>query len=161
MASSGFAQQANFEDQNGSFRLGLFWPNLEYETPIHPKMTFHSETGFAFNVGHDGMDWVFQYGLFAKIGPRYYYNLEKRLEENKSIRDFSGNYFSFVSMAYLNEPFDNNPESNQFVFGPTWGLQRNLGKNWYFNFEVGPGISLSESKTKLVPIIGLDIGIKF
>lgn len=160
--SSSFAQQANLNEQESLFKFGFFGPNIEYETSINTNMTLQSETGLSVGFGYGGnaIGWIFNYGLYAKVSPRLYYNLDSRLQNGKSIEDYSANYFSFVSMAYLNSILSNENDPNQYILGPTWGLQRNIGSNWYLNFEVGPGISISKDETIVVPIIGFDIGIK-
>lgn len=160
--SSSLAQQANLNQQENLLKVGFLGPNIEYESSINSNMSLRSEAGLSLGFGYGGnaIGWIFNYGLYAKISPRFYYNLENRLQDDKSIKNYSANYFSFVSMAYLNSILSNENDPNQYILGPTWGIQRNLGSSWYLNFEVGPGMSISKTETELVPIIGFDIGIK-
>jgi len=158
--SSSFAQKTPFDQQENLLKLGLLGPNIEYETQIAPETTLRAEAGLSFSFGYGGnaIGWLFEYGFYAKASPRWYYNLENRLQDGKSVKKFSGNHLSFVSMAFMNNLTQNEP--NQYIFGPAWGLQRNIGSNWYLNLEIGPGISISKEETQFVPIIGLDIGIQ-
>lgn len=160
--SSSLAQEINLNEQEDLLKVGLLGPNLEYEFSINPQMTLRTEAGVSLSLGYGGnaIGWLFSYGLFATVSPRFFYNLENRLEDGKSIKNYSGNYLSFVSMAYLNSVLSNEHEPNQYILGPTWGIQRNLGTNWFFNLEIGPAISMSKAETEFVPVIGFDIGIQ-
>ena len=66
-----------------------------------------------------------------------------------------------MSLALLNELASNTNDPNQFILGPTWGLQRNFADNWFVNFEIGAGLSFTDSETDFVPILGFDIGLIF
>jgi len=91
-----------------------------------------AEAGVTFSVGYGGNEigWLSDYGLYAGVSPRYYYNFDNRLKDGKSIEHFSGNYVSLFTRAYLNETLSSLDEKpSQFLIGPTWGLQRNLEKN--------------------------------
>lgn len=160
--SSSVAQQANLNQQEDLLKVGFLGPKIEYESSINSNMSLRSEVGLSLGFGYGGnaIGWIFNYGLYAKVSPRLYYNLENRLRDGKSINNYSANYLSFVSMAYLNSILSNENKPNQYILGPTWGIQRNLGSSWYFNFEIGPGLSVNKIETEFVPIIGLDIGIK-
>ncbi|WP_143153997.1 hypothetical protein [Cruoricaptor ignavus] len=77
-----------------------------------------------------------------RLEPRYYYNLEKRLEKGYPINYNSGNFFG-IAINYRPDAvvFSNNKnlktiESISFV--PKWGIRRNLGN--HFNYEAGFGL---------------------
>ena len=75
-------------------------------------------------------------------GPRWYYNLDKRVAKEKRT---AGNAANFLSLPITYHPgwFTlSNVEGTYTDKGitvlPTWGIRRNLGK--HLNFEVGVGI---------------------
>lgn len=157
------AQNTGPVGQESVWRLGLLGPNLEYEAKLSDDFTLVSEAGITFTFGYGGNEvgTVFEYALITKVSPRYYYNLGKRQRDGKSVHHYGGNYLSFTASAVLNSVLSSyDHEPNRYVFGPTWGLQRNLGSGWFFNFEIGPGLITSEEETYLGPIIGLDIGFR-
>lgn len=160
--SSAFAQEVRNVEQQSLWKIGLVGPNIEYEAKISPDFTLRSELGSSLSFGYLGstLGWEFEYGLIATTSPRYYYNLDERYEDGKTVKDYSGNYISFVSTAYLNSILSTTEEPNKYIFGPTWGLQRSWGESWYFNFEIGPGVSISKELVEFTPVIGLDIGFK-
>ena len=156
------AQDAEPVPQQSVWRLGLLGPNLEYEAKLSNTVTLDSEAGltFAFGYGGNQIGTVFEYALYTSIRPRYYYNLGKRQWEGKSVHHYAGNYVSLTATAVLHEVLSSRDEPNRFILGPTWGLQRNIGDRWFFNFEIGAGLVTSEEETYLGPIIGLDIGFQ-
>lgn len=160
--TSTLAQNTKPVPQQSLWKAGLLFPSLEYEAKLKQNVTLKSRIGLsaAFGYGGNQVGWLFDYGLYVELSPRYYYNFDERLEDGKTIKKYSANYLSFVSVAYLNKVLSSTEDPNRYVFGPAWGLQRNLGKGWYFNFEAGPGISLSKQETYVVPVIGLDIGFQ-
>jgi hypothetical protein len=144
------------------WKAGLLGPNIEYETALSSNISLRAEAGLSFSAGYGGhaIGWIFDFGLYAQISPRYFYNMDKRVAAGKNIDNFAGNYFSFTAMGIFDKAFGDESDTNYYILGPTWGIQRNLNKTWYFDIEVGPGIALSKNSSDFVPIIGLDIGIK-
>ena len=92
--TSGYAQSADLYEQESVFKIGFFGPNIEYETSLSSNMSLRAETGLSLNFGYGGREigWRFDYGLFATLSPRYFYNLDRRLQQGKNIANYSGNY---------------------------------------------------------------------
>lgn len=78
------------------------------------------------------------------LEPRWYYNLEKRHSNSKSIAGNSGNFLSLQTSFRPNwfsiSNYENIKIVNQISVIPTWGIRRNLGK--HFNFETGIGLGV-------------------
>lgn len=128
------------------------------------KSIFNIQTGFVGFWANNGLKLSNSIALRSEIGiepiwlvgegtvwhpnfrlePRYYYNLEKRVEKGYTINNNSGNFFG-IALNYRPDAvvFSNNKdlktiESISVV--PKWGIRRNLGNN--FNYEAGFGIGL-------------------
>src|SRR5699024_2104466 len=119
--SSTLGQNTHKVNQKSLLKIGLFGPNIEYEAKISQDFTVVSEAGvtLAFGYGGNEIGTIFEYGLIAKISPRYYYNFGNRIEDGKSIRNFSGNYISFNSIAVLNSVLSSTDDPNQYIFDLT------------------------------------------
>jgi hypothetical protein len=77
------------------------------------------------------------------LEPRWYYNLDKRINEGKRINNNSGNFLG-IKINYTPDWFvisdiDNYSVANQISVVPKWGARRTIG-NTNFNFEFGGGI---------------------
>ena len=105
------------------------------------------------------------------LEPRFYYNLNKRLNKGKRIDGNSGNFISLKTIYYpdlfvIGTNEDLNLESD-FMIIPTWGIRRNIGK--HFNYEAGFGIGYihyreeyySDNKSDVAVNIHARIGYRF
>lgn len=158
------AQNIKSYNQENILKAGFLGPSILYEIKLDDALTVVTEAGVTFSFGYSGnaIGWIFDYGLSAGASPRYYYNFDDRLEDGKSIEHFSGNYISLFTRAYLYEVLSSmTQEPNQFLIGPTWGLQRNLGKAWYYNIQLGAGASFTKEETMFTPLLGFNIGFRF
>jgi hypothetical protein len=116
--------------------LGVWLYN---EIKLNDNFALRSEIGaeprISINVGT-----VFSSVL--RLEPRYYYNLEKRINKGKDISNNAGNFFGLninyrpSTVIYRTKDYLTPIESFSIV--PKWGLRRNLGKN--FNYELGAGL---------------------
>ena len=158
------AQDIKGYNQENILKAGFLGPSILYEIKLDDALTVVTEAGVTFSFGYGGhmTGWIFDYGLYAGASPRYYYNLDDRLEDGKSIEHFSGNYVSLFTRAYLYELLSSmDDEPNQFLIGPTWGIQRNLGEKWYYNVQLGAGASVTKEETVFTPLLGFNIGFRF
>ncbi len=75
------------------------------------------------------------------VEPKWYYNLEKRVNKGRNIKGNSGNYFS-VKANYNPDWFtignSHGVKLNHLAILPKWGIRRVYGK--HFTFETGIGI---------------------
>lgn len=146
-------------DQQNILRAGLLM--LEHESILAPNTTLVSRVGVAFSGGYGGrhVGWLFDYYPMIGISPRYYYNLDERARDGKDTRYFSGNYVSFFTRIYLNK-IAHQHESNEYLFGPVWGIQRNLG-HFQYGLHAGAGIRGPVDDLKVVPLLGLKFAYRF
>lgn len=145
MGILGNAQTSNVEKNITGVQIGLFGLDFYNETRIANKTTLRAEASlFPAIFGGD---------LYAKTGfafypaltlqPKYYYNIDKRVEEGKNTKNNAGNYFG-LQVRYLPNWFviSNTPNliiSNQIDFIPTYGFRRNFGENFNYEFRAGFG----------------------
>jgi len=81
-------------------------------------------------------------------GIRYYYNLERRLRKEKSIRYNSANYLT-IRANYFLPPFIEHIDARAAIITPEqgisvqamWGFQRTYRRNFYLNLALGVGAS--------------------
>ncbi|GAA4271172.1 hypothetical protein GCM10022258_04650 [Aquimarina gracilis] len=129
------------------------------------KSIFEIQTGFAGVWVHNELKLFLQLVLRTELGldaydnddfypntgflmstmitlePLWYYNLNRRSGQSKSIDGNSGNFFSLKSSLRLEDlliKFDDDEDIemvNNLSIVPTWGMSRNLGK--HFNYETG------------------------
>lgn len=78
---------------------------------------------------------------YINVEPRYYFNLEKRRKKRKRIDNNCGNY---LSLCFGYQPgfgiTSGNVNLNPIAYIiPTYGLRRNIGKHFNFEFAFGIG----------------------
>jgi len=105
--------------------------------------------GFWFGSQYDDLGYVFTPVIAAE--PRWYYNLNKRVQKGRDIKGNSGNFIS-LKVSYRPDWFVLNnddlkwngmsmaePEIHDAIaIVPTWGIRRTLGK--HFDYEAGFGL---------------------
>lgn len=178
LISSFFAQsqeKASVEKSVYSVQTGLLgiWANGEFK--LNQKWALRTEFGLDYGFWggdlYDGTGHVF--APVVRIEPRYYYNLEKRGEKGKDVSINSANYISLNTMYrpdwFVISNKDNVSAVPTISFIPTWGIRRNLGKN--FNYEAGFGLGyqyvfyksagFTENEGDVVPDLHLRIGYTF
>ena len=156
------AQNVKDYNQESQLRAGFLGPSLLYEIHLRDATTVVATAGASLSAGYGGkqIGWLTDYSLYAGLSPRYYYNFRNRLEDGKSIKNYSGNFISLFTRAYLYNVLSSYEDHNQYLIGPTWGIQRNLGKSWYFNVQLGAGASISKDETFFTPLLGFTLGIQ-
>jgi len=146
-----------------------------YETPVSRKSTFEFTGGmdasliFAYSKSSvkinderiEEKERRFQLYLTPNIGLAYkfYYNMDKRVEAGKNVDNNAGNYFGFRMINGLEGWTTEKVKTEAYKMerqgfsknyigfaSAVWGMNRNLGKNFVFNFEVGPGNVFGEDR---------------
>ncbi len=156
-----FSQDASVSDKS-ILSVNIVLPGLEYESALSKETTLNLNLGFGFayrsGVFGEG------YGVFpAFIGQyRWFYNLEKRLEKEKSIDNNSGNYLALYAVAQSGEPLIGDLSYRAKIFGtvgPAWGLQRYYGSGFKLNLNLGYGYGFNDlGDSGFSPIIGIRLG---
>ncbi|WP_109829310.1 hypothetical protein [Reichenbachiella versicolor] len=132
------AQEATIEKSITGINVGLSGLSLSQEKRFTPTFSLRLEAGTGYARMQGSNVW---YPYFA-IQPRWYYNLEKRVSKTKNIRSNSGN---FISTVVFYEPesvqkINNGTIRSGFIFlGPVWGMRRQVGKRFSFEFSLGAG----------------------
>jgi len=138
------SQNANVEKSVFGIQTGLFGIWAHNETKLTNQIALRSEIGFDMGI----WDGIFYYKTgFVMIPvitaePRWYYNLNKRVNKSKRIDGNSGNFISLITSYhpdwFVISNYDNINTMNAISIVPTWGIRRNIGK--HFNYETGIGL---------------------
>ncbi len=146
------------------FRLNFLSPSFEIEGLISKQKTTNTILG----EFRPGTYWVQEYEggpIKMRIVPRtrmayrVYYNMIKREKLGKPTEKFAGNFLS-LSADYA---FTTQNTYSAFVFGPTWGMQRNWGGFFHFAFELGGGYQYTKDPqaSKFALIFNFRFGFTF
>lgn len=132
------SQERNLEKGIWGIQIGINPLGIHNESRLANSISLRSEIGFGF--GFSGDSWAIMPQIILE--PRYYYNIKRRSNHNKQTRNNSGNYLS-INLNYLSG--DLSVTSNDIYVYPTahiipmYGLRRNIGKNFNFEFAFGVG----------------------
>lgn len=152
-------------------QIGLLGVSGYNETKLSNSIALRSELGLemGFNISNNpyGDDVKFILIPQIRIEPRWYYNLNKRVDKGHSISKNSGNFLT-LSMNYLPNLFtidnlDYDVEVAEAIsFIPKWGIKRTYGK--HFTFETGIGVGYIRYLNNQVinkNEIGVDLHLRF
>ena len=143
--------------------LGIWGHN---ELRLTNQLSLRSEIGMDMGIFINGnSDNNFVLIPVLRIEPRWYYNLKKRSNKNKSISKNSANFLT-LSTTYNPDWFtisniENINVISSIAFIPKWGIKRTYGK--WFTFETGVGIGYIESldsKYEFFSNVGVDLHVR-
>ena len=127
-------------------RLNIVNPGIEYELPMSGNSTISVNVGVGYSGSYPelttttfGTGGIYVIAPFADVQYKYYYNLNKRFDLNKSTTNNSGNFFS-LRFRTRGQSIDENiirKADYDFAIGPTWGIQRQYDK-FHLLFDLGP-----------------------
>lgn len=151
------------------YRLNFLNPGFEIEFPVSSRFTFSANAGVGYGGAYPNLTradngFVYIISPFIDLQFKRFYNLEKRLDSGKSIKNNSGNFLS-ARLLWRGSSIDDNvirSTQNDFSFSATWGIQRNYGK-FHLLFDLGPEIYWdTEGTSGFFPInpqinIGIDL----
>lgn len=128
------------------FRVNIINPGIEYEIPTGNNSTISFGTGLGYSVSYPHSSIGGRSGIISSFNPfldvqhKWFYNFNNRKNKGLKIDNNSGNFISGRVLARTESLFgsSNGTESLDFAVGPTWGIQRNYGKNLHFLFDLGP-----------------------
>jgi hypothetical protein len=142
---SNYAQQSNNISTEKVWRINFLNPAIELETPTSQYSTFSAAFGIGYGGGYPdltygGSGFVYIISPFLDVQQKWFYNLNKRHLKNKNTENNSGNFVSLRMLARGKSIAENVNRTSNFdlAFGPSWGIQRNYGKNFHLLFDVGP-----------------------
>jgi len=143
--------QFDYKDPNLNcifYRLSFITPAFSIENKINSHTTNTAEFGFSLGFSYNSTEGTKVYmDPYVKMELRRYLNLKQRQKNQKSTKNFSGNYISLLIAA----------ENRSFIFGPTYGIQRNINK-FYINFGLSALCSITGTDYDIYPHIGINIG---
>ncbi len=171
------SQNASVEKSTFGVQTGVLGIWAYNEAKLSNSIALRTELGFDFGIWettfYDDYDSPFLLTPVIVVEPRFYYNLNKRSENSKSIEGNSGNFIA-LKAGYHPDWFvlfnpDDAPVVSDFSIIPTWGIRRNLGE--HFNYEAGLGVGFShtfaesagysEDKSEIELNMHLRIGYRF
>jgi hypothetical protein len=146
---SGNAQEASVEKSIWGIQAGLHPLGIYNETGLTESIVLRSELGFGFAWSSSG-------GLFDNstawavmpvviVEPRYYYNLNRRLNKGRRIEGNSGNFLALSVGIQPDFGFtsDNVDLDKEFHVIPMWGIRRGIGNSFSFETSIGLGYGWS------------------
>jgi len=144
----------------------LLTPNLDYEVGLSKTITLNFQAGL-FPVAIENRqndESRFTTVLGSKLSFRHYYNLNRRLQKDKSIDNNSGNYFGISSWFAGSDPiiFNTSIEISDSYYseiGAIYGLQRVFFNKLSLNVESGLGVNFTDLQDpKVIPLLHLNLG---
>lgn len=124
-----------------------------YERKIAEEFTIEAGVDFSFDIYYAETDDLDQNALVVNptihLEPRYYYNLERRYQRGRNVNFNAASYLGVYSELRMNPLIEENngfwPVYDRFKIGPAWGIQRNLGRRGYLNFNLAYGLVIDET----------------
>jgi hypothetical protein len=174
----GYAQENTPGPAPASYTVPSVWRvtflgiGVQNETRLGPKTTLATRLGFVLNGAVEDrtinpssgpVRFSFSLAPMLQSGVRHFYNFERRLQKQKSIRYNSGNYVS-AQLRYVTPPIWRNV-SERAPLTPVdglyaealWGLQRTYKGNIFLNLLLGAGVG----RNGAYPAIDFALGYSF
>jgi hypothetical protein len=169
-----FAQDVNTKHQLQNLTkldLGLRGIGFTFEPRLGNKLSMDLSAGlgggYNISAGNFEYNWNFlQPAVYVIVNPKFYYNLDKRIEKGKKTGLNAGNYLGLV-IKYTSKGLGENPDVwDALLFNLHWGIQRQVGKRWTFNTHAGIGYAvdatdLSNSSGTVYPALDLRFAYVF
>jgi hypothetical protein len=136
----------NLEKSIFNLQTGVLGTWLNNEIKILPNFVLRSEIGLdagLFTRDFSNSNTTTFLTPVINFEPRWYYNINKRSKNNKTVKNNSANFFT-TSISYHPDWFvissnENLNVYNQLSVIPKWGIRRSIA-NSNFNFEAGIGL---------------------
>ncbi len=116
------------------------------------SLQLEAETDYSF---YDYTGFTGRYvSLGVALGPRYYYNLKRRIAKGKSGNNLSADYLTLRLSATRTNQFEEDNVLNQetrdqrflnFLVTPAWGIQRRIFRHGYIGYQIGFGAGLENN----------------
>lgn len=137
-------QEASVEKSIFGIQTGFLGGWVNHELKLSTQFALRTEVGLDVGTISDifFQDIDFFTTPVITLEPRWYYNLKKRVAKSKSIQKNSVNFLSVKTSYNPNwfviSNYKDLEVADQISISPTWGIRRELGKN--FNYEAGLGV---------------------
>ncbi len=134
-------------------KISILPLGYSYERKIADEFTFDAGVDFSFDLYYAETDDLDQNALVINptvhLEPRYYYNLERRYQRGRNVSFNAASYIGVYSELRMNPLIEENngfwPVYDRFKIGPAWGIQRNLGRRGYMNFNLAYGLVVDQT----------------
>lgn len=151
-----------------NFKLSFLTPTVAAEFKMAPKFSF--EVAGKMNVAVLSNSTFTQFLVLpfpvVHVEPKWNYNILKRESKGKKTENFSSNFISLYTSYRVKV---STYTRHSLLIGPTWGMQRTLGKIGYFKLNTGLGYFHIFDKATLggqqnlpvMPILDVQLGLIF
>ena len=153
-------------DNFGKIELGFHGLSFAYELPITNKFVWENAVGAGMGMSADNNSATYSLDVvrpvpFIKSKLKFVYNINKRIEKEKNIRNNAGNYIA-LQTKYSFGRANHNTNNRSMLTELHWGIQRNLGGNFLFNTHVGLGYlgDFNSNNGAVSPTIGVSFGYR-
>lgn len=153
-------------DNFGKIELGLHGLSFAYELPLSNKFVWENAVGAGMGMSAENSTATYSLNVvrpvpFLKSKLKFVYNINKRIEKEKNIRNNAGNYIALQTKYSFGRP-NHNTYNRTMLTELHWGIQRNLGGNFIFNTHVGLGYlgDFNSNSGALSPTIGTSFGYR-
>lgn len=163
-------KEVSVEKTVTGLQIGFFGANVYNESRLSENIALRSEISLYPSIwgGDLYTNTGFALAPAISISPKWYYNLQKRTEKNRNIKNNSGNYIS-ARLEYIPDWFviSNTKDIHvnpTFAFIPNWGLRRNFATNFNYELRLGLGIGKILKKgydMQVIPEISFKVGYNF
>ena len=159
-------QESGLEKNILGIQVGIIGIDFYNEYKLADKITLRSEVSLYPGVWGGSMYEKTGFMLHSgfTLQPKYYFNIDKRLQRGKNITNNSANYLS-VQIRYIPDwlvisNYENIEIFNQLHFIPTFGIRRKFASNFNYEFKVGLGYGVSLDKSYKFSGTAFDLGFK-
>lgn len=162
-----FSQSTSLEKK--MIKINVISPGFSFEKCLSKNESINFDANFSFgfamkndNTSNINSDIKILASPFLRSQYRYYYNLQRRVNKGKSIRNNTGSFLA-VNGSYYFDPINNQDYVSNydgFTFGGVWGFQKTYKSNLNISSNVGFGYSFSDSNEKrkqLLPILNFTL----
>lgn len=138
------SQDVTVEKSIYGIQTGFLGIWIHNESKLSNQIVLRSELGL--DTGIWGGSYYNKTGFLLApvltLEPRWYYNLNKRVEKNRRTDGNSGNFIALKTSYhpdwFVISNYDNVRVISDISIIPTWGIKRNIGK--HLNYETGIGV---------------------
>lgn len=153
-------------DNFAKIELGLHGLSFAYELPLSNKFVWENSIGAGMGMSTENNSLTYSLDVirpvpFLKSKLKFVYNINKRIANEKNIRNNAGNYIALQTKYSFGRPA-NNTYNRSMLTELHWGIQRNLGGNFLFNTHIGLGYlgDFDSNSGALSPTIGVSFGYR-
>lgn len=144
LSLTALSQNASVEQSTYGIQTGFLGVWIHNEAKLSNQIALRSELGL--DTGIWGGSYYNKTGFLLApvltVEPRWYYNLNKRIDKDRRIDGNSGNFIALKTSYhpdwFVISNYDNVRVISDISIVPTWGIRRNVGG--HFTYETGIGV---------------------